>query len=53
MNRLNIDMFPKTDDIPESIDMSLFLFGNTDVHCDIFRISSRGIETVVLLTHTK
>ena len=46
-------MFPHTDNLPESVDMSLFPFGNTDDHYDIYRISSRGVETVVLLTQTK
>lgn len=42
-------MFPQTDNIPKGVDMSLFLFGNTDDHYDIYRISSRGVETCVLL----
>ena len=50
---LYLDMFPYTDVISESVDMSFFLFGNTDVHCDIYRISSRDVETVVLLSREK
>ena len=33
--------------------MFLLRFVNTDVYHDIYRISTRGVETVVLLTQTK